>query len=186
MTSRQDISRTNSVQQKAYNLIKTTHNGQKEWRLIRISHHKPMQPNATNFTTTSHNGKKPRHLVRKSPRDKIRQQKTFDLIKKSHKGHKKTSTLLRKSHYGQEAWRPFSAYSITLPSPELTLMHAFTSPPRHQPEPLTQQQKSRSQQHVATYSHSMVVTLETRILEHNMQQKAGISAGNLILAKKNI
>ena len=139
-----------------------------------------MQPNATNFTTTSHNGKKTRHLVRKSPRDKIRQQKPCDLIKKSHKGHKKTSTLLRKSHYGQEAWRPFSAYSITLPSPELTLMHAFTSPPRHQ----TQQQKSRSQQYVATYSHPMVVTLETHILEHNMQQKAGISAGNFIMAKK--
>ena len=33
MTSRQDISRTNSVQQKAWNLIRTTHNGQKEWRV---------------------------------------------------------------------------------------------------------------------------------------------------------
>jgi hypothetical protein len=30
----------------------------------------------------------------------------------------------------------------------------------------------------------MVMTLETRILEHNMQQKAGIPAGNLVMATK--
>ena len=79
MTSHHDISRANSVQQKAYHLITTTHNGQKESRLIRISHQKTMQPNTTNVTRTSHNGKKPRHLLRKSPLvTQILQQKPCD------------------------------------------------------------------------------------------------------------
>jgi hypothetical protein len=64
------ISRTNSGQQKAWHLIKTTHNGPNEWPPIRISELKTMQPNAIQFTTTSHNGNKPRNPVRKS-RQKI-------------------------------------------------------------------------------------------------------------------
>jgi hypothetical protein len=64
------ISRTNSRQQKAWHLIKTTHNGSNEWPPIRISELKTMQPNAIQFTTTSHNGNKPRYPVRKS-RQKI-------------------------------------------------------------------------------------------------------------------
>ncbi len=134
MTSYHDISNEQCASKSMTSIIRTTHNGQKEGPLIRISHLKTMQPNATNFARTSHDGKKPRYLVRKS-RDKIRQQKPCDQISqgphKSMKYHQEISLRLRSISL------PFSAYSITPPSPELTLIHAVTSPPRHQPEPPT-------------------------------------------------
>ena len=143
MTSQHDISRANSVQQKAYHLITTTHNGQKERRLIRISHQKTMHPNATNVTRTSHNGKKPRQLLRKYPlvtklcskthvmissRNIIRAQQAGNLSRNSHYGTQKTSNLIRqlssttqhkvirKSHNHPKAWslmRKISWHFIT-------------------------------------------------------------------------
>ena len=137
MTSYHDISYEQCASKSMTSIIRTTHNGQKEGPLIRISHLKTMQPNATNFARTSHNGKKPRYLVRKS-RDKIRQQKPCDLIKKSHKGHKKAWNLIRKSHYGQEASLPFSAYSIIPPFSRThshPCLYIPTSPPNWDTRP---------------------------------------------------
>ena len=136
MTSYHDISYEQCASKSMTSIIRTTHNGQKEGPLIKISHLKTIQPNATNFARTSHNGKKPKNLLRKSC-DKILQQKPCDLIKKSLKGQK------RMKAQQEISLRPTSMTALLSifhhpASPELTLMHAFTSPPRHQPEPPTE------------------------------------------------
>jgi hypothetical protein len=128
-----------TVQQKTYNFKRNSHTKitpQKVWHLIRISHQKNMQPSPINFKRTSLKGKKARNRLRKSHL-KIRQQKAWGLIKKSHKGPK-TMKSRQEISLRPKTRRPFSAYSITPPSPIRTLMHAVTSSPCHQPEPPTE------------------------------------------------
>ena len=116
MTSHHDISRANSVQQKAYHLITTTHNGQKESHLIRISHQKTMQPNTTNVTRTSHNGKKPRHLLRKSPLVTKFCSKNLVMISSRHLiSTEKAGHLIKISHDGQTSIVKFHTQSSLRP-----------------------------------------------------------------------
>ena len=90
-----------------------------------------------------------------------------------------------KSHYAKKHDAPSQHIPSSPPSPELTLTHALhphlATKLNHELNP---ERVHVSSQLVVLNSHSMIVTLETRILEHNMQQKAGIPAGNLVMATK--